>query len=122
MSTHIAEQPIYDNEQEAWQCLLDLLEGYGMPEVEGRKWVCSGNQPFPYDYHLTIVFKKARGLCEVVDDLKRAGAISYQVRDSMLDRIETALTQKRVHTAYLAPPYRVLPRIAYVKQFIEQTS
>jgi hypothetical protein len=91
--------PTYKTERDAWQALLDVLEGYGMP---------------PYPHGLAT-----GGLCAAVTEMRRAFAITFDIEDAMHMRIAREVELCRLwHTQ----PRDAEPRIPYVRKFIEDLS
>lgn len=96
--------PTYRTEYEAWQAVLDVLEGYGMP---------------PYLYLGDIDYgDDCEGLCEVIGQLIRARAITERTADAMLDRVDS--TAADWCDGLMAPPGEAKPRIPYVRKFMEE--
>ena len=102
------------SEREAWEAVLDVLVGYGMPPAKYQdNGVC-------------------HGLCSVVTVMYVDGVVDREVSLEMRNRIRAAvawgesperrrrrLTCANVPSGYLAPLGEVLPRIKWVERFIK---
>jgi len=90
------------SEREAWEAILDVLVGYGMPPARHAE---NG---------------VASGLCAAAFMVEADGLITGVTYARMCDRIESVMPASSCPAGFLVEKYKAAPRIKWVEKFINE--